>query len=146
MHPAMVPRLFGSKEALFTQIAHQAFRLEPAFEGPVEGLGGRVARHLLGPILKTEPGAFDEFLFLRRSAGSPEAAPILSAALHADFILPLSKRMSGAQAVTRAALIAAYVLGFSVLRGALGSPGLDETEPDFIVTTLGNAIQAALSA
>jgi AcrR family transcriptional regulator len=143
--PAMVPRLFGSKAELFSQIARQAFRLEPAFEGPIEGLGERVATHLLGPIRKTEPGTFDEFQFLLRSAGSPEAAPILSAALHADFITPLSKRMSGQQAEARAELITAYVLGFSVLRGALGSPALDTAKPNLIITTLGRAIQTLLS-
>jgi AcrR family transcriptional regulator len=143
--PAMVPRLFGSKEALFTLIADQAFSLEPAFEGPIEGLGERVARHLLGPIRKTDPEAFDEFQFLLCSVGSPVAAQILSAALHADLIVPLSKRMSGADAEVRAALITAYVLGFAVLRAALGSPAIDTAEPDFVITKLGNAIQASLA-
>ncbi len=32
--PAMVSRLFGSKEAVFTEIANAAFSLEPAFDGP----------------------------------------------------------------------------------------------------------------
>lgn len=36
--PAMVPRLFGSKEAVFTEIADGAFSLEPSFEGPIKGL------------------------------------------------------------------------------------------------------------
>jgi hypothetical protein len=60
------------------------------------------------------------------------AAPILSAALHADFIRPLSKRMSGADAEARAALVTAYVLGFAVLRAALGSPALDAATPDLV--------------
>jgi AcrR family transcriptional regulator len=143
--PAMVPRLFGSKEALFTEIADGAFSLEPAFEGPMEGLGERVARHLLGPIAEAEPMEFDEFQFLLRSVGSPVAAPILSAALHADFIRPLSVRMSGADAEARAALITAYVLGFAVLRAALGSPALDAAGPGLIAGKLGAAIQTALA-
>jgi AcrR family transcriptional regulator len=142
--PAMVPRLFGSKETLFSEIAHGAFSLEPAFEGPVEGLGERIARHLLGPIPKADPEAFDEFQFLLRSVGSPVAAPILSVALHADFIRPLSKRMSGADAEARAALITAYVLGFAVLRAAIGSPAIDAASPGLIEKRLGAAIQAAL--
>jgi AcrR family transcriptional regulator len=145
--PAMVPRLFGSKEALFTLIADQAFSLEPAFDGPMEGLGERVAGHLLGPIqcIKVDPDEFDEFQFLLRSVGSPSAAPILSAALHEDFIMPLSKRMSGGDAEVRAALITAYVLGFAVLRGALGSPAIDTAEPAFMVSKLGSAIQSLLA-
>jgi AcrR family transcriptional regulator len=144
--PAMVPRLFGSKEAVLAEIANGAFSLEPAFEGPIKGLGVRVARHLLGPIRKTDSGTFDEFEFLLRSVGSPVAAPILSAALHAGFIKPLSKRMNGADTETRAALITAYVMGFSVLRAGLGSPALDRGNSELIVARLGAAIQSCLGS
>jgi AcrR family transcriptional regulator len=143
--PAMVSRLFGSKEALFEEIAGQAFNLEPAFEGPIKDLGQRIAAHLLGPIAKSDPDAFDEFQFLLRSVGSPVAAPILSAALHVDFIVPLSRRMSDIDAEARAALITAYVLGFAVLRAALGSPAL-EGAPRLVTEKLGSAIQACLVA
>jgi AcrR family transcriptional regulator len=142
--PAMVPRLFGSKEAVFTEIADGAFSLEPSFEGPIKGLGERVARHLLEPIRKTNPGTFDEFEFLLRSVGSPVAAPILSAALHAGFISPLSKRMNGADAQTRAALVTAYIMGFAVLRAGLGSPALNRGNPELIVARLGAAIQSCV--
>jgi AcrR family transcriptional regulator len=143
--PAMLPRLFGSKEALFAEIANGAFSLEPAFEGPLHGLGARVARHLLGPIEKPPPAEFDEFAFLLRSVGSPVAARILSSALHAHFVAPLSRRMSGADAELRAALITAYVLGFAVLRAGLGSPAIENGDPERIVARLGKAIQDCLS-
>ncbi|WP_246795207.1 TetR family transcriptional regulator [Burkholderia perseverans] len=141
---AMVPRLFGSKELLFTQIAADAFALEPVFEGPSDGLGERVARYLLGPIEPAEPDSFDAFAFLLRSVGSPVAAPILAAALHADFIEALAARLDGPAAAARAAMITAYVLGFAVLRAALGSPALDAAEPAWIVGKLGAAIQACV--
>ena len=144
--PAMLPRLFGSKEALFAEIANGAFSLEPAFEGPLEGLGGRVARHLLGPIEQPPSAGFDEFAFLLRSVGSPVAAKILSRALHAHFVKPLAQRMSGADAELRAALITSYVLGFAVLRAALGSPAIDGGDSELIVLRLGKAIQDCLAA
>jgi hypothetical protein len=96
---------------------------------------------LLGPIPKTAPEAFDEFNFFC----APVAAPILSAALHAGFIKPLSKRMDAEDAQVRAALVTAYVLGFAVLRAALGSPPIDAAEPGLIVAKLGAAIQACLN-
>ncbi|NIE84233.1 MULTISPECIES: TetR family transcriptional regulator [unclassified Burkholderia] len=142
--PAMVPRLFGSKENLFALIADQAFGLEPAFEGPPDGLGERVARHLLGPLDTAEPEGFDEFAFLLRSVGSPAAAPILSAALHRDFVAALSARLGGADAEARAALITAYVLGFAVLRAGLGSPALEAAQAELIAAKLGAAIQACV--
>ncbi|MFK0162555.1 TetR family transcriptional regulator [Rhizobium sp. NPDC090279] len=143
--PAMVPRLFGSKEALFTTIADKAFGLEPAFEGPIEGMGRRVAHHLMGPIERRDPDDFDEFAFLLRSVGSPTAAPILSAAMHTTFIEPLSQRMSGPAAEARAALATAYVMGFAVLRAGLGSPSIEAADQDMIIERLGDAIQACLT-
>jgi AcrR family transcriptional regulator len=143
--PTILLRLFGSKQALFTEIAQGGFSLEPAFDGPSEGLGARVAHHLLGPITKADPEMFDEFQFLLRSVGSPVAAPILSQALHASFIAPLSKRMHGADAQAKAALITAYLLGFAVLRAGLGSPALETAKPGLIIAKLGQAIQDCLS-
>lgn len=142
--PAVVIRLFGSKEALFTLVADAAFGLEPAFEGPLEQLGQRVARHLLGPIGAEDPEDFDEFQFLLRSAASPTAGPILSASLHASFVAPLAKRIGGQHAAGKAALITAYVLGFATLRFALHSPALEGASNKFLATQLGAAIQSCL--
>lgn len=142
--PAMVPRLFGSKEALFTLVANAAFGLDPAFNGPIAGMGDRVARHLAQPIGPTTPDGFDEFAFLLRSVGSPAAAPILSAALHHSFIVPLSRAMSGADAEARAALVTAYVLGFAILRAGLGSPLTEGAGGKAAVAELGRAIQSCL--
>jgi hypothetical protein len=80
-----------------------------------------------------------------RSVGSPVAAPILSATLHASFIKPLAKRMCGSDAAAKAALITAYVLGFAVLRAGLGSPMLEAANPELVIAKLGRAIQDCLS-
>jgi AcrR family transcriptional regulator len=143
--PAMVSRLFGSKEALFKSVADDAFSLEPAFVGPTGTLGKQIARHLLGPIRKAESETFDEFAFLLRSVGSPIAAPILSAALHDDFVIPLSRRIGGKDAQARAALITAYVMGFAVLRAGLGSPAIEKAAKAQLAHLLGAAIQACLN-
>jgi AcrR family transcriptional regulator len=142
--PAMVPRLFGSKEALFKLIADRAFSLEPAFDGALPGLGERVARHLLGPIKRDDTESFDEFAFLLGSVGSPVAAPILSAALHRDFIRPLALRMKGKGKEGRAALLTAYVMGFAVLRAGLGSPDIESADANVLIEQLGNAIQSCV--
>jgi AcrR family transcriptional regulator len=143
--PALVIRLFGSKEALFAQVAAGAFGLEPAFDGALDQLGQRVARHLLGPVGGPEPADdFDAFQFLLRSAASPTAAPILSASLHASFVEPLARRLGGRQASARAALITAYVLGVSTLRFALNSPALEASSKSFLTAQLAAAIQACI--
>jgi AcrR family transcriptional regulator len=142
--PAIVVRLFGSKEALFTAVADDAFALEPPFDGPLDELGLRIARHLTG---KSEPAAteeFDEFRFLLHSAASPTAAPILSAALHAGFVAPLARHLGGPDAERRAALATACVLGFVTLRVALGSARL-ERGANAVITRLGAVLQACLA-
>ncbi|MDR7009314.1 TetR/AcrR family transcriptional regulator [Paraburkholderia strydomiana] len=144
--PAMVSRLFGSKEALFSVVADEAFSLEPAFVGPVDTLAHRIARHLLGPIRKSESEAFDEFAFLLRSVGSPVAAPILAAALHRDFVEPLARHIGKKDAQERAAMITAYVMGFAVLRAGLGSAAIERAKPQRIVSLLAAAIQTCLIA
>jgi len=142
--PAMVPRLFGSKEALFKFIADRAFSLEPAFTGSLDNLGEQVAQHLLGPIRRADSEDFDEFAFLLGSVGSPVAAPILSAALHRDFIRPLARRMKGRETEARAALLTAYVMGFAVLRAGLGSPDIESADSQLLLKQLGAAIQSCV--
>lgn len=143
--PAIVIRLFGTKEAVFAAAADGAFALEPPFNGPLDGLGLRIARHLMGEAKPdADAGGFDEFRFLLRSAASPTAAPILSAALHAGFIGPLSRHLGGRDPDARAALATASVLGFATLRIALGSPLLS-SGAEAIVARLGAALQACLT-
>jgi len=147
--PAVVIRLFGSKEALFAAVAEGAFALEAPFDGPLEGLGLRIAQHLMGKIDADEVPAdadFDEFRFLLRSAASPVAGPILSAALHAGFIGPLAKHLGGREAAVRAALLSSCVLGFVTLRVALGSPALDDAPPGRVTARFGAALQACVDA
>jgi AcrR family transcriptional regulator len=141
--PAIVVRVFGSKEALFEAVAEDAFALEEAFEGPTEGMGLRVARLLTGKHDARAEGTFDEFRLLLRSAASPVAGPILSRALHAGFITPLAKRLGGREATVRASLLTACVLGFSTLRVALGAEAL-ESGRGTVTARLGAALQACL--
>lgn len=120
--PAIVIRIFGSKEALFAAVANGAFALEPPFAGPVTGAA--IAKFLTGKSKACEDD-FDEFAFLMRSAASPTAAPLLAAALTAGFVAPLAAQLGGKEAQQRATLLTACVLGFSTLRYALGMPHLD---------------------
>ncbi len=143
--PAVVIRTFGSKEALFAAVAEGAFALEAPFEGPLATLGLRVAQHLTGPKGEPGPEEFDELAFLVRSAASPTAAPLLSAALHAGFVGPLAKLLGGPDAAMRAAVLTSCVLGFSTLRMALGSAALDGAGRARVAKRLGAALQACVS-
>lgn len=142
---AIVVRLFGSKEALFQEVAKTAFDLEAAFEGSRETMGQAVADLLLGPDKALPPeDEFDAFRFLLASASSPTAAPILSASLHAHFIGPLADHLGGREASGRAALVAACVLGLTTMRFALRSPALRSDRTEALRARFGAAIQACI--
>jgi AcrR family transcriptional regulator len=143
--PAVLIRLFGSKESLFAAVAEGAFVLEAPFDGPAAGLGLRVARHLAGTKVEPRADEFDEFAFLMRSAASPTAAPLLSRALHAGLVVPLAKQLGGKDAPLRAALLTACVLGYSTLSFALGSPALEGAARAKLVERLGEALQTLVT-
>jgi AcrR family transcriptional regulator len=144
--PAIVIRLFGSKEKLFAEIADGAFALEEPFEGPAQGMGNRIAAFLTGKSDATAAAdeEFDDFRFLLLSAVSPVAAPILSKALHRGFIEPLSRQLKGEQAAVRAALLCSCVLGFVTLRVGLGSTPLDKAPRKQLAIALGRVLQACI--
>ena len=144
---AIVIRLFGSKEALFREVANGAFDLEPAFEVPRDRLGGAVAALLLSPA-KTlaAPDEFDAFRFLLRSAASPVAAPIVSASLHASFVAPLAAHLGGEAAAGRAALVTACILGFATMRFALNATALQPDRLEALREPFAAALQACIES
>ncbi|RYG71668.1 TetR/AcrR family transcriptional regulator [bacterium] len=146
--PAVVIRLFGSKEALFTEIASKAFSFEPPFDGPTEGLTKVLADYVSGHSehkKKSPDDGLDKFHMLLRSASSPIAGPILSKALHAAFIEPFAARLGEPEANTRAAMLAACLLGFATLHVVLASPDLKDDETGLISKRLDAVFQACLA-
>jgi AcrR family transcriptional regulator len=143
--PAIVIRLFGSKAGLFAELAENAFGDEEVFQGPLETLGERLASHLTLPLIAaTDVGEKDDFQLLLRSASSLVAAPILSTALHRALIEPLGRRIGTADGASRAALITAQVLGFSILRFGLGSLAIETADRAVIAERLAGAIQLCI--
>jgi AcrR family transcriptional regulator len=146
--PAVVIRLFGSKAALFEAVASSIFESEPLFGGSVETMPQRIAQHLMSPIGATDgqkDAEFDDFQFLLRSATSPVAAPILSAALHSRLIVPLAVRIGEHDALLSATLLISQVLGFSTLRFALGSQVIESARRAKVIESLTAAMRACIA-
>lgn len=143
--PAIVIRLFGSKEELFREVANSAFDLEPVFLAPRAALGREIAAFLLSPDKALAvPDDFDAFHFLLRSAANPTAAPILSASLHTSFVLPLARQLGQDMAEGRAALLTSCVLGFTTMRFALKSPSLQADQVKALCRPFAAALQACI--
>ncbi|MEA2771174.1 MAG: hypothetical protein QOD93_4136 [Acetobacteraceae bacterium] len=143
--PAVVIRLFGSKEALFAAVAADAFNFGPAFALPLHELAQAIATHLVDDAAPDHcPPDFDTFRFLLHSAASPIAAPILSASMHAGFVAPLAVHLGGEAGEARAALFVSIILGISTLRFGLRSPPLEAAPRDLLIQRLAAALQACL--
>jgi len=121
---ALVIRYFGSKEALFREVAADAFSEARVLHDDLATLGTTLASALSRAIDPAWAASWDPFRFLICSLSSELAAPIVGAAFQAGFVTPLARRLGGKDADVRAALIAAYILGFAALRVPLGAPAL----------------------
>lgn len=120
--PALVIRYFGSKEGLFRAIVSQAFDADPFLsEGPAS-LPAKAARVLMGEVDDTQwRSGYDPLRLLLCSIGSATAGPIVSEYLRDDFIAPIAAALHGRRRNERAAMLAASMVGFALIRVALAS-------------------------
>jgi AcrR family transcriptional regulator len=125
--PSLVMRYFGSKEALFREIAARAFDTDDVLGSDAETLPERTADHLMRTLGGEDwRRGYDPLRLLLGSIGSPTAGPILAKYLDQNFVRPIAAALEGDSAQERGAMIAAEILGFALIRLALASR---ETEP-----------------
>ncbi len=136
---ALISRYFGSKEGLFAAAVPPMMTLDAVMAGEMSGFGARLAASLTQKTAKT---GFDPMLALLRAASSPEAVPILRQALQAQVLRPLATRLEGPNALERAALIGALVVGFDLLTRVLGLTATTADAPDGLERTLAKSVQA----
>jgi AcrR family transcriptional regulator len=115
--PSLVIRAFGSKEALFREIASQAFGTDEFLEDGVDQLPSRAADLLMSDINdRAWRSGYDPLRLLLASIGSPVAGPILAEYLDRNFVAPLRATIGGGEAAERGSLIAAWIVGFALMR------------------------------
>ncbi|MBV9792998.1 MAG: TetR/AcrR family transcriptional regulator [Actinobacteria bacterium] len=129
--PNLITRYFGGKEGLFLAAAQVEIAVDDVYDGPLAGLGDRLAASIVQRWFGQQ--GEDPLLVLLRAAGErPEAAAALAGFLDTNSLAPLRRylRTSGlpeAEADARAAAIDTFLLGVStrrrVLRSDLGEPG-----------------------
>lgn len=138
---ALVIRYFGSKEGLFRASVVHPFDLAGILAGDRSTAGGRLA----GYMLNKPPAAVeaDPLQMLLRSAPDGPAKGLFRELMTERFVRPLADWLGGPDAVVRARLIAAYLLGLALTRDLIG---LRATSADLPLTeaTAGRAIQALI--
>jgi len=145
--PSQVMQFFGSKDELFAAVmavpAAALRRFDTAFEGPGEHLGERVVRAYLeaweGHAEESEP----LMAMLRGAIVNTRAAEQLREFIQSRLVHGMEGRES--DAVLRAGLAAAMLIGVITSRGIVGVPALVAADTDTLVRTVGPAIQQLLA-
>ncbi|WDV49406.1 TetR family transcriptional regulator [Streptomyces coeruleorubidus] len=119
---ALVYRYFGSKEALFNDVSSSGKMFEPLLSEPVEAIPDWFCALLMG---QPKEGDFPHpVLSVLRSSGRDEAVARLRADFTEVFSKRLAARIDGPDADLRAELLAAWMLGTSLMRTEIRPPAL----------------------
>jgi AcrR family transcriptional regulator len=147
----LVNRYFGSKEQLFAEVVVSTMA-EPgilsnenlaAGKDPA-GIGRRIATAL---VMKTTHDAeqLDGFLILLRSASNEHAASILRENIEQHYEKSLAARLSGKRIRERAGLILALIAGVQIMRQAIGTTSLVESDPKWLIEKLTELFQSLVA-
>lgn len=144
----LVNRYFGSKEQLFSDV------IASTMENPgilsSENLSGEMeipemARRLATALLmKTMPGSeqLDGFLILLRSASNERAAAIWRKNIEEHYERSLASRLKGKRIKERVGLILALIAGVQIMRQAIKTTSLSNSDPRWLIDKLTNLFQS----
>jgi len=139
--PAMVMRYFGAKDRLFAAAAEFDLRFPDFSDIDHKDLGAALVRHFL------ERWESDEalILLLKSSTTNHEAAERMRQIFVAQ-LTPMVAPLTGADAGTRAGLIATQILGFALVRFVLKLPPIAAMSRDEVVEWIGPTVQRYVDA
>jgi AcrR family transcriptional regulator len=141
--PSMVMRYYGSKEGLFTAAVSVDLRLPDVTALHRDDVGAALVRHFLFLWEKNDVLT----AVLRAGALSADGAE-RTRGIFRDQLLPVARRIcpDPEQAPTRAALVAAQLLGLALTRYVLRIPPAVELSEGEVVAWLGPTVQRYLTA
>lgn len=144
----LVNRYFGSKEQLFSEVIASTMA-NPGIlssenlkdKNDQAGMGRRIATALVMES-SSEAEKLDGFLILLRSASNERAADIWRENIEQHYEKSLVARLSGKRAKERAGLILALIAGVQIMRQAIGTTSLVESDPKWLIETLTDLFQS----
>ncbi|MGX1101470.1 TetR/AcrR family transcriptional regulator [Amorphus sp. MBR-141] len=135
--PAMVLRYFGSKEALFTEVATFSLNLPDLTTVERETVGETLVRH----YLSVWEGDSKGLQILLRSAPSNEVAATRMREVFAGQVLPTIAKVAPDRPAERAALVGTQLLGLGLTRYLLKLPPMVNMPSERLITELGHTLQ-----
>ncbi|GAA0495819.1 TetR/AcrR family transcriptional regulator [Streptomyces olivaceiscleroticus] len=120
---ALVYRYFGSKEALFAAVSIDTAIFDPLLQVPLDEVAAWVSDFVAnGPTDEEVP---HPVLSVLRSSSREEAVERFREDVTEVFSRNFAERLEGPDAALRAELLAAWLLGTSLLRKAFRTPALE---------------------
>lgn len=143
VNPAIVIRLFGSKEGLFLQSMTLPDDWRAVIEGPLESLGDRTV-HLILESRRSNTGS-GAFAALIRASDRPEVRRKFQSTTHDVLAAPLIGRLGTADAPLRASLFAAQLSGLMLSIWIAEDPAILGAEIEDVVALYGPVLQAIVT-
>lgn len=144
VNPALISLYFGSKESLFREVVGDTMQVEDRLEGDRAAMGQRLAHFTVKGVAQQQErleATMRTLHILIRSASSQVAAGTVREVLRTQVIEPIAAQLQGPHAQERAALIATYLLGYSLVHRVIGIEGLVHGDEDTVVAYLARAAQ-----
>lgn len=142
---ALVSRYFGSKEELFREVLGGGG--ERKFDDDLrrEDLPAYLVSMIMDKDECGHRAHVEKLLIILRSASSPVASEIVHDAFRGDVLEPLADLIGGKQAVVRAGLALAMVLGNAILCTIMSVEPLDEADQAVLRGRLRQLFETALA-
>jgi AcrR family transcriptional regulator len=145
INPSMVMRYYGSKDALFAQVAQLDFQAGYLVGVPRAELGEALVRHVLGRWEDPEGGP--AMAAMCRAAFTHGPAQERVAELFGRQVAKLFVDLGiTARSPHTGALIATQMIGLGICRYVLKLPGAVGLPPDLIVDRVGRVVQGYIDA
>jgi AcrR family transcriptional regulator len=140
---ALVSRYFGSKEELFAEVLSSGKCADEVIGTTLEGLPNRVADMLMEPD-DDEENPMDDLLILLHSSGSQIAAPLVRASIAERFHIPSARLIGGDNAIERAQLLGAMLMGISISTRVNGEDSMSGIDRAKLKARISELIQRAI--
>ncbi|HEX8064754.1 MAG TPA: TetR family transcriptional regulator [Allosphingosinicella sp.] len=138
--PSMIIRYFGSKEALFAQVAVPDLKMPDLTDSDPRSIGEALVRHFLEQW-EAEGSGGGLPVLLRSAASNPEAAQRLRDVFRAQVFPAVARLGPPETAAIRAGLVSSQLLGLAMTRYVLCLPPVVAMTRDMIVRAVGETVR-----
>lgn len=142
---ALVNRYFGSKEQLFEEVLRPDEDKRPLFDNlQAADLPAYFTSLVMDLDGEGSDAKLERFLIILRSASSPQAKAIVSAAIEEAIITPVTARLGGENPRLPACMALIVLMGSGIVRNVIAQSAVCGLEKEMVRTQLTTMFERAL--